>query len=455
MKSIIMPKLGFTMTESTIVQWLKQEGEAVTQGEPIAEITTDKVNMEVEAPEDGILAGFKYHDGDTVPVTEVIAYVLRPGESLPKETGRLRSRDDGRRTTDDNASSPVSAVVLVSATPIAARMAAELGIDLATVKGSGPAGRITREDITTFTNTPTRNRSEPAKSGSRVRATPNARRLSREAQIDIATVNGSGPNGRVQGDDVRVAVETVTSASPMVNRQSPIVNTSRTLPYTGMRKTIGTRLQQSYQQVPHITLDVDVDTSAAEALRAKANANLKAGATKIGLTAIITKACAWALQRHPLLNSQLDEAAGHITLLDEVNIGIAVALENGLIVPVIHQANAKGIQQIAADIGDVSARAKANKLKAHDIQGGTFSISNLGMFGVDRFTAIINPPETAILAVGASKPTFVPDANGQPVLRPMLTLRLSADHRVIDGAVAAQFLADVRAAIESPALMTL
>lgn len=454
MKSIIMPKLGFTMTESTIVQWLKQEGDAVTQGEPIAEITTDKVNMEVEAPEDGILAGFKFHEGDTVSVTEVIAYVLKPGESLPKETGRLGSRDDGRPTTRSQA--PATSSQPPAATPIAARMATELGIDLTSVKGSGPAGRITREDITAFVEALPSNPSVSAPVGNgRVRATPNARRLARKADVDLVNVTGTGPNGRVQGDDVRAAVETVTSAIPIVNSQLAMVNPPRSLPYTGMRKTIGTRLQHSYQQVPHITLDVDVDTSGAEALRARANASLKAGATKIGLTAIITKACAWALQRHPLLNSQLDEAAGVITLLDEINIGIAVALENGLIVPVIHQANTKGIGQIAADISDLSARAKANKLKAHDIQGGTFSISNLGMFGVDRFTAIINPPETAILAVGASKPTFVPDANGQPVLRPMLTLRLSADHRVIDGAVAAQFLADVRAAIESPALMTL
>ncbi|NJM40650.1 MAG: 2-oxo acid dehydrogenase subunit E2 [Anaerolineae bacterium] len=217
----------------------------------------------------------------------------------------------------------------------------------------------------------------------------------------------------------------------------------------------GTRLQQSYQQVPHITFDVDVDVSAAEALRARANAKLKEGQAKIGLTAIVAKACAWALQRHPMINSRLDEAAGQIVLLDEVNIGIAVALDGGLIVPVVRNAQAKGVQQIANKIADLSVRAKANKLKQDEISSGTFSISNLGMYGVDRFTAIINPPEVAILAMGRSKMSFVPGANGQPVAKPIMTIRLSADHRVVDGAVAAQFLGDVRAAIEEPAMMAL
>lgn len=461
MKAIIMPKLGFTMTESTIVQWLKHEGDAVTQGEPIAEITTDKINMEVESPEDGILAGFKYQAGDTVPVTEVIAFVLKPGERMPEQT-----TDDGRRTTvkEAAASRPPSPVnspnAMPNATPIAVRMAAELGIDLATLQGSGPNGRITREDVEAQVNPP---HGKPA--SDKVRATPAARRLAREGDVDVREVNGTGPNGRVQAGDVQAHIgNTRLITTPATHEQSSIGqissnNASSTstgtyiIPYTGMRKTIGTRLQQSYQQVPHITLDVDVDTSAAEALRAKANT--RESQVKVGLTAIVVKACAWALQRHPRINSRLDEAAGQIILSDAANIGVAVALENGLVVPVIHAAHTKGIQHIAAEISDLSARAKSNKLKPSEMQGGTFSISNLGMFGIDRFTALINPPESAILAVGASKSTFVPDVNGQPVLKPLMTLRLSADHRVIDGAVAAQFLADLRAALEAPALMTL
>ena len=281
-----------------------------------------------------------------------------------------------------------------------------------------------------------------------------ARRLAEENAIDLTSINGSGPNARVQSSDVTALLNNkATFPSPLHSfTPSPQL---KTIPYTGMRKTIGTRLQQSYQQLPHVSFDADVDVSTAEIFRARANAKMKEGQTKIGLTAIIAKACAWALQRHPLVNSRLDEAAGQIILLDEVNIGIAVALDNGLIVPVVRNAHLKGIQQMANEIADLSARAKANKLKQDEISGGTFSISNLGMYGVDRFTAIINPPETAILAVGRSKMAFVPDAQGQPVAKPMMTIRLSADHRVVDGAVAAQFLGDVRMAIEEPAMMTL
>jgi len=312
--------------------------------------------------------------------------------------------------------------------------------------------------------------------------------VAREAGVDLADVRGSGPNARVQANDVLQVSnvkqpalslpkgETSTTQSPseissvvspqpqmdhgqssMSNRppaQSEIFNRQSSIPYTGMRKTIGTRLTQSYQELPHITFDADADVTLAEQLRARVNTKLKAGQSKVSLTAIVVRACAWALRRHPLINSRLDLAAGHIYLLDEINIGVAVALDNGLVVPVIRQADVKGIQHIANELSDLAARAKTNKLKADELQGGTFSISNLGMYGVTRFTAIINPPETAILAVGASRRQFVPDANDQPVLRALMGVRLSADHRVIDGAVAAQFLAEVVSAIEDPALMT-
>ena len=440
MKTVIMPKLGFTQTESTIVTWLKHEGDAVEQGEPIAEVTTDKINMEVEAPESGTLAGIKFQEGDTVPVTEPIAFILKKGESLPAKDDKVTGRQGDKAII---AISSESALV-ANATPIATRIAAELGVDLSLIKGSGAGGKITREDV-----------EETAKSrDGKVRATPAARRLAEENAIDLTSVNGSGPNARVQSSDVTALLNNkATFPSPLHSfTPSPQL---KSIPYTGMRKTIGTRLQQSYQQLPHVSFDADVDVSTAEIFRARANAKMKEGQTKIGLTAIIAKACAWALQRHPLVNSRLDEAAGQIILLDEVNIGIAVALDNGLIVPVVRNAHLKGIQQMANEIADLSARAKANKLKQDEISGGTFSISNLGMYGVDRFTAIINPPETAILAVGRSKMAFVPDAQGQPVAKPMMTIRLSADHRVVDGAVAAQFLGDVRMAIEEPAMMTL
>ncbi len=464
MKTVIMPKLGFTQTESTIVTWLKHEGDAVVQGEPIAEVTTDKINMEVEAPESGTLAGIKFKEGDTVPVTETIAFILKQGESLP--SGETKPR--GSNLALGSNSEPMKTrevLAAANATPIAARIATELGIDLSVIKGTGAGGKITREDVEAAAET-SDIRHQTLEEG-KVRATPAARRLAEANAIALASVKGSGPNGRVQGEDVLAFAQhkgtkgqgdkenLSLSSSPPLLISPALAPKAKIIAYAGMRKTIGTRLQQSYQQVPHVTFDADVDVSAAEALRARANAKLKDGQTKISLTAIVVKACAWALQRHPIVNSRLDEAAGQIVLLDEVNIGIAVALENGLIVPVVRNAHLKGVHQIANEMADLGARAKANKLKQDEISGGTFSISNLGMYGVDRFTAIINPPEAAILAVGRSKPTFVPDAGGQPVAKPIMTIRLSADHRVIDGAVAAQFLGDVRAAIEEPGMMTL
>jgi pyruvate dehydrogenase E2 component (dihydrolipoamide acetyltransferase) len=231
-----------------------------------------------------------------------------------------------------------------------------------------------------------------------------------------------------------------------------------------MRRTIATRLQKSFQEAPHVFLEAQIDVTAAEALRAKVNGRLAKDAARVSLTVVIAKACAWALARHPLVNSHLVGAPGQeeIVMNAAVNIGIAVALEaapddptrsGGLIVPVVRGVGDKGLEALAADIADVSKRARGNKLRPDDVSDGTFTISNLGMFGVDRFTAIINPPQVAILAVSAARKQFVPDADGNPVARPIMAVTLSADHRVVDGAVAARFLSDLRAALEDPALM--
>jgi pyruvate dehydrogenase E2 component (dihydrolipoamide acetyltransferase) len=215
-----------------------------------------------------------------------------------------------------------------------------------------------------------------------------------------------------------------------------------------MRKTIAGRMQQSWQQAPHITFDADIDVTALEDLRRRANANLPQGQPRVSLTALIVKACAWALQRHPRMNARLE--GENILLLSEINIGVAVALEDGLIVPVVRQVDQKGARAIAADIAAAAARARTGKLRAEDMVPAGFTISNLGMFGVDRFTAIINPPEAGILAVGRARRQFVPDEHDQPVLRPIMSITLSADHRMVDGAIAARFLDDLRTALERP-----
>lgn len=436
MKDVIMPKLGFTMEEGSIVRWLKQAGDAVTQGEPIVEITTDKTNMEIEAPATGVLADVRAAEGDTVLVTQVIAVILGPGEKAPV-------------SSPAPVPPPAAPHAEIHATPIAQAVARDLGVDLATIAGSGPRSKITREDVVAA-----------AAAGGKPRATPAARKAAREMGVDLTGLAGSGPRGRVQAGDVSVAA--VAAAADMAAPAplpAPVVDAApapmaiKTLPFSGMRKTIALRLQKSAQEAPHITFDADIDVSALEALRARANARLPEGAARISVTAVIARACAWALARHPRINSQLDLANNQIRLMPEANIGIAVALEDGLIVPVVHDAGRKGLAALGAEIADLSARAKVNKLKPAELSGGTFTISNLGMLGVDRFTAIINPPESAILAVGRAVKAFVPDAHDQPVLRPLMTIRLSADHRIIDGAVAALFMRDLREALERPDTM--
>ena len=435
MKDVIMPKLGFTMEEGSIVRWLKQAGDAVTQGEPIVEITTDKTNMEIEAPATGVLADVRAAEGDTVLVTQVIAVILGPGEKAPV-------------SSPAPVPPPAAPHAEIHATPIAQAVARDLGVDLATIAGSGPRSKITREDVVAA-----------AAAGGKPRATPAARKAARALGVDLTDVAGSGPRGRVQAGDVSVAAVAAAANVAAAPLPVPVVDAApapmaiKTLPFSGMRKTIALRLQKSAQEAPHITFDADIDVSALEALRARANTRLPEGAARISVTAVIARACAWALARHPRINSQLDLANNQIRLMPEANIGIAVALEDGLIVPVVHDAGRKGLAALGAEIADLSARAKANKLKPAELSGGTFTISNLGMLGVDRFTAIINPPESAILAVGRAVKAFVPDAHDQPVLRPLMTIRLSADHRIIDGAVAALFMRDLREALERPDTM--
>ncbi|MCS7008235.1 MAG: 2-oxo acid dehydrogenase subunit E2, partial [Gaiellaceae bacterium] len=263
-------------------------------------------------------------------------------------------------------------------------------------------------------------------------------------------VAGTGPRGRIQSADVRAAHAQAAPVAAPSAVSAPIL---RTIPLTGMRRTIATRLQQSFQQSPHIFFDAHIDATAMEALRAQANERLPKDAPRVSVTAIIAKACAWALSRHPMLNSRIE--GDSIVLLSDIHLGIAVALDEGLIVPVVRDVPRKGLAQLAAEIADLAERARSNRLRPDDVAGGTFTISNLGMFGVDRFTAILNPPQVGILAVGTTRKQIVPDENDRPVARPILTVTLSADHRVVDGAVAARFLKDLRDGLEQPALLTL
>jgi pyruvate dehydrogenase E2 component (dihydrolipoamide acetyltransferase) len=440
---IILPKFGFTLETAEIVQWLKQDGDSVRAGDPICEVTTDKVNMEVEAPESGTLIGLRFAVGTTVPVTEIIAYLLRPGEAHPSE---LPAQAEADASLSAPTSKPRSQDVIqaTTASPVAQRMAEAAKIDLTHVKGTGPNNRIIRRDVETILAQP----------NGKVRATPAARHLAKQRGIDLQGIAGSGPHGRIQAIDVQAAIDQAT-AQPIRPVEIPVISTStqtstdtpRIVKLEGMRKTIATRLQKSFQTAPHIFFDAQIDTSGIDMLRQK----LKARDEKLSVTTILVKACASVLMRHPWLNCTLE--GENIELWPTANIGVAVALEAGLVVPVVHHAERLSMQTIQSSVDDLATRARDNTLKVTDMVDGTFTISNLGMYGMDRFTAIINPPQVAILAVGRTQRQFVPDDNGQPVLRSFMNVTLSADHRVVDGAHAANFLQDLRGVLEEPALL--
>ncbi|RCK75058.1 MAG: Dihydrolipoamide acetyltransferase component (E2) of acetoin dehydrogenase complex [Anaerolineae bacterium] len=465
-REVIMPKFGFTQETAEIVHWLKKAGDAVEAGDPIAEVTTDKVNMEVEAPASGILTDLRYKEGDIVPVTEVIAYILAPGEALPATAGSATQPPTAPSAAVEAppAAAPQS-MPLVKATPLAERIAREAGLELQGIQGSGPSGKITRRDVEAALN---------RQAGGKVRAVPAARRLAREAGVELAEVAGSGPSGRVQSADVQrflagrssAAVEAVQPAHLEIPQPLPAAPAElerptqlafQVLPLAGMRRTIAQRLQKSAQEAPHINLEIRVDVTQAEALRARANQQRSEGQPKVSLTAVLAKACAWALKRNPYINAWLQSTpqGEQIVLIEQVNLGIAVALKEGLIVPVVQQSESKGLLQLAQEMDELTARARENRLRPEDVADGTFTISNLGMFGVERFTAIINPPQVAILAVGTVRKEVVADENDQVAVRPMINLTLCADHRVVDGAVAAAFLRDLKTALEDPQLMIL
>jgi pyruvate dehydrogenase E2 component (dihydrolipoamide acetyltransferase) len=331
----------------------------------------------------------------------------------------------------------------VSATPVALRMLKDAGVEASAVSGSGTDGKITKTDVETYLA----NQSKVSSAG-KTAATPAARRVAGEYDIELASIAGSGPQGRIQETDVKNAIST-TPRPVAVSTPSEVTR----IPLKGMRRIIAENMTRSVREAPQMTLQMDVDMSAAIDLRENAALKLNKDAGKFTYTALITKVVAWSLLRHPKMNSYLD--GNEIVMLPSIHIGVAVSVAEGLIVPVIRNADQKGTQQISAEIKDLADRARANRLTPDELEGGTFTISNLGMYGIDRFTAIINPPQTGILAVGNMVERFMPDENKNPVLKTMMTITISADHRVVDGAEAAEFLRDVRLGLENPGVLSL
>jgi pyruvate dehydrogenase E2 component (dihydrolipoamide acetyltransferase) len=430
---VIMPKVDMDQETGTISEWKKNNGDQVKEGETILVIETAKVAIDVEAPATGTLSGITAKPGEVIPIGVVIGYILGPGEAQP--AGAAPSQP----ATAAKAIEKTQAAISVDATPVARNMANAMGVELGTVKGSGPQGKITKQDVESAIAKPVM-----ALPDGKVNATPAARRIAGEMSVDLNQVAGSGPYQRIQASDV-ASYKPAASASPIV---VPSSQQDEVIPLIGMRATIAQRLTMSYQSIPHIKFVARIDMTAFNQTRTSLNAYAeKVGGDKISATAMFVKITAAALARNPYLNASLKNDA--IILHKDIHMGVAVALDGGLIVPVIHDVINKGIAQIAVETNSLSEKARKGQLQPADVSGGTFTISNLGPFGIEQFDAIINPPQSAILAIGATQNEVVP-VNNEIVIRPIMRITLSADHRVVDGAVAAKFVADLKAMLENP-----
>lgn len=415
---VFMPALGIAQDSGKLLEWLVQEGKTVQKGQPLMVIETDKTTIEIEAPASGILANVRAHAGEDIPVGQVIAHIVEAGETVPGA----------------QAVTPHPPATARAASPLAARLAAEKGLDLSQVPSRGE--RVTKEDVLAYLAAQVQT-SSPSQ---RVLASPKARRLAQESGIALESLQGSGPQGAVLAADVLRAVENRPTleapAAPSIAEQTAKVSR--------MWKTMAKRMSESWRTVPHFFLESEVDATALVSWRAQLR---QRGHSEVTLTDLLIKLTALALRQHPRLNaSWIDE---DILFHEEINLGLAVMVEEGLLVPVIHHADRLGVLEIADRRNKLIAGAQANRLTLAEMNGGTFTLSNLGMFGVSAFSAIINPPETGILAVGAIEEKVVAQ-NGQMVIQPRLRMTLSLDHRVVDGARGAQFLQTLQGLIEDP-----
>jgi len=438
---MIMPKVDMDQETGTVVEWLKSDGQSVEEGEVILVIETDKIAIDVESPGSGILNGISAIPGDVVPIGTVIAFILAEGEELPDQPAK--AVEPAQADPPPQVSDPVPATQDVSATPVARKMAQSQGVDLSTIKGSGSGGKITKADVEAALGS-----AMPLSPGD-ILASPAARRIARVKDINLGLVKGTGPGGRIQGFDVEAYIPSKSQVGLPALSSPPIGDS---IPLIGMRKKIAERLTESYQSIPHIQFTSRVDMS--NFIKARNDYNelaLKRGDEKISVTAMLVKMVGMILADHRMLNSSIID--DKIMVHPDINIGVAVALEEGLIVPVVKNADQKGISQIAVESSDLVNRARQEKLTNADVKGGTFTITNLGPFGVEQFNAIINPPEAGILAIGATTSEVVATPDGAIAVRPIMRFTLSADHRIVDGAVAARFIADLKTTLENPVLM--
>jgi pyruvate dehydrogenase E2 component (dihydrolipoamide acetyltransferase) len=423
-----MPKMGDAMEEGTLVKWLKSEGDEVSEGDAIAEIETDKVTLELEAENSGTLAQLIADEGQDIPVGEAIAFIQGEGEEVPERDGKAQATEEAAEGGEEQGGGEAQAATATEAP----------------------------EEVATGTEAP------PTTDG-RFRASPIVRRLAQENDLDLSKIEGTGPAGRIVERDVRAAMERgdaqadgraaevpEAAAAPQPAAAAPeptgAPGTELVEP-TRMQRIIGERMTQSKQQVPHYYATVEVEMNELMALRKQLNGQLEEQGIKLSINDFVMKACAVALKDYPKLNALWTE--GGIELHQQVNLAMAVALEAGLITPVIKDAANKTLSAISAESKDLATRAREGGLNPDEYQGGTFTVSNMGMFGLESFSAIINPPQAAIVAVSSIVERAI-FKDGEVVPASIMKLTLSADHRISNGAEGAQYLAEVKRLLEHP-----
>jgi pyruvate dehydrogenase E2 component (dihydrolipoamide acetyltransferase) len=445
-KTVVMPQMGYDMDAGTLLRWLKQEGDQVERGEAIAEIETDKVNIEIEAFDSGVLRKTLITEGQTVPVGEAIAIIGEEGEEIevPEEAApSTNGKEPAKVQAADEEEAPSG-----SMTP---------------PQGATVSDTIEREATKTEGEQQAVTAVADREPGERIRASPLVRRLSEEHGIDLSQVNGSGPHGRivkrdiegmVSGEVAKPAARREEAAAPAEEAAAAPVPTQggETQELSRIRQTIAKRMAQSFQHVPHFYVTVQINMDPALALRKQVNVSLEDD-SKVSVNDLIVKATAMALRKFPVLNASYVD--GKMELHENIDINIAVAIESGLISPFIPSADKKPLGEIARMTKDLGARAKEGKLKPDEYAGGTFTISNLGMFGtIDSFIAIINPPQAGILAIGTATVQPVWNAESEEFEpQSMMSITMSADHRLTDGAEVARYLDELKSLLENPMRM--
>lgn len=421
---IEMPKLSDTMEEGVLSAWLVDEGDEVSAGDILAQVETDKATMDLEAFDDGVLLKKVIDEGDAVPIGQLIAVIGEEGEDISDILSGAGNGDAAAEAEEEAAPSD-------TASPD----------KQPSVSGDGAAQRPQPAGT-------------PAGDGQRIKASPLARRMATEHEIDLASVDGSGPHGRIIKRDIEARIEAAPEPAAQPVRapafEAPEGEAYETEAISQMRKTISRRLSQSKFTAPHFYLTVDVDMARAIAARQELNELAeKQDRPRISFNDLITKASAVALRQHPQVNSAYLADEGEIRYFNQVHVGIAVAIEAGLITPVIRNADRKGLAQIAEETRTLAERARNRELQPEEFEGSTFTTTNLGMYGIEEFTGIINPPNACILAIGAIRDEAVVE-DGEVVPGKRMKLTLSCDHRIVDGATGAEFLNTVQAYLEEP-----